>query len=382
MRGTIQQRGRDSWRIRAYVGRDGTGTKRYVSRTIHGARRDAERELSRLLVEVDEGRHVASPTMTLDDLLDRWLHVKRQHVQPSTWVNYEWVARTYVRPALGDRTIGALRPIDLDLLYAQLGGRGLSVRTVRICHTVLRQSLEQARKWGLLARSPAVGATPPTQHKHEVNPPTLDQVLDLLEAAFDKDPALGVYLWLKSATGCRRGEVCALRWHDVDLDRCEVRLRRAIAKDYDGGLIEKDTKTHASRRLALDAGTVALLRQHRLRQREQALALGVTLADDALLFANAEGRPWRPDVCTNRFGRLRAELDLEHVRLHDLRHFVASVLIDGGIPISTVSKRLGHSQMSTTLNIYTHALPATDQNAADYLGTLLSKRKHPRANPA
>lgn len=84
-------------------------------------------------------------------------------------------------------------------------------------------------------------------------------------------------------------------------------------------------------------------------------------------------------MCTNRFDRLRATLDLEHVRLHDLRHFVASVLVDGGIPISTVSKRLGHSQMSTTLNIYTHAMSATDQKAADYIGELLNKRKPPRA---
>jgi integrase len=87
-------------------------------------------------------------------------------------------------------------------------------------------------------------------------------------------------------------------------------------------------------------------------------------------------------VCTNRFGRLRAKLDLDHVRLHDLRHFVATVLIDGGIAISTVSSRLGHSQMSTTLNIYAHAMPATDQTAADYLGDLLSRRTPPRANEA
>lgn len=375
MRGTIQRRGKDSWRIRAYVGRDGSGKKRYVSRTIRGASRDAERELSRLLVEVDEGRYVASPAMTLDGLLDRWLDVKRQHVAPSTWINYEWVARTYVRPALGDRKIGVLRPIDLDLLYAELGGRGLSVRTVRICHTVLRQALEQARKWGLIARSPAVDASPPAQHQVEVIPPTVEQVLDLFEAAYEQDPPFGTYLWVTAATGCRRGETCALRWTDIDLDGRELRVRRAISMDFES-LREKDTKTHASRRLALDEGTVGLLRQHRIRQREEALALGVGLADDALLFANAEGQPWRPDVCTNRFGRLRATLGLERVRLHDLRHFVASVLIDGGIPISTVSTRLGHSQMSTTLNLYTHAIPATDQKAADYLGDLLGQRKH------
>ncbi len=96
MRGTIQERGKQSWRIRAYVGRDGTGTKRYVSRTVRGTRRDAERELSRLLVEVDEGRFVASPATTLDELLDRWLEVKRQHVQPSHVAQLR-VGRPHVR---------------------------------------------------------------------------------------------------------------------------------------------------------------------------------------------------------------------------------------------------------------------------------------------
>jgi len=381
MRGLIQERGKQSWRIRAYVGRDSSGTKRYVSRTVRGTHRDAERDLSRLLVEVDEGRFVASPAMSLDNLLDRWLDMKRQAVEPSTVGNYEWVARKYIRPALGDRKVGTLRPIDLDLLYSELGGRGLSVRTVRICHTVLRQSLEQARKWGFIARSPAVDASPPPQRRVEVTPPTVDQVIDLLEAAAEYDPAFGTYLWLKSGTGCRRGEVCAVRWTDIDLERRQLSIRRAIVQ-VDGKLREKDTKTHQSRRVALDEATVAILRTHRLRQREQALALGVGVADDALLFANPEGGPWRPDVCTNRFGRLRATLGLEHVRLHDLRHFVASVLIDGGIPISTVSARLGHSQTSTTLNLYTHAIPATDQKAADYMGDLLTRRTRPRAENA
>ena len=381
MRGHIQQRGPRSWRIKTFVGRDSTGTKRYVQRTVTGTRRDADRELSRLLVEVDQGRFVASAAMTLDELLDRWLVVKRQSVEASTLKSYEWIARTYIRPALGDRKVGALRPIDLDMLYGELGGRGLSTRTVRICHTVLRQALEQARRWGFIARSPAVDASPPPQHKVEVTPPTVDEVLALLDAAYEEDPAFGTYLWVISATGCRRGEVCALRWTDVDLDGRELRVRRSVVH-VDGEVREKDTKTHASRRLALDEPTVALLRQHRRRQRELALALGVRLADDAVLFGDPEGRPWRPDVCTNRFGRLRARLGLERVRLHDLRHFVASVLIDGGIPISTVSTRLGHSQTSTTLDLYTHAIPATDQRAADYLGSVLTRRRLPSADHA
>lgn len=267
-----------------------------------------ERELSRLLVEVDEGRHAAAAPATFGDLLDRWLDVKRRMVEPKTIESYEWVARTYIRPALADRKVAALRPIDLDGFYSELHGRGLSARTVRICHTVIRQALEQARRWGLIARNPAVDATPPVQRRREIVPPTVEQVQALLGAAEAEDADFAAYLWVLAATGCRRGEAYALRWSDVDLERAEVVIRRSISQ-VGRAVREKDTKTHQSRRLALDAETITVLRSLRLRARERALALGERLADDALLFSDAEGRPWRPDVCTNRFGRLRARLE-------------------------------------------------------------------------
>lgn len=371
MRGHIQERGRASWRVKAYVGRDAAGVRRYVERTVRGSRRDAERELSRLLVEVDEGRHAAAAPITVGELLDRWLDVKRRMVDPKTIESYEWMARNYVRPALADRRVASLRPIDLDALYGELHGRGLSARTVRICHTVIRQALEQARRWGLIARNPAVDATPPVQRRREIVPPTVEQVQVLLEAAEVDNPDFASYLWVLAATGCRRGEACALRWTDVDLERAELVIRRSISQ-VGSEVREKDTKTHQSRRLALDEATLGVLRSLRLRAQERALALGAGLVGDALLFSDVEGRPWRPDVCTNRFGRLRAGLGLERVRLHDLRHFVATVLGGAGMPIATISGRLGHSDNATTLNLYTHALPATDQAAADYLGILLS----------
>ncbi|MBL8777533.1 MAG: tyrosine-type recombinase/integrase [Acidimicrobiales bacterium] len=372
MRGHIQQRGKTSWRVKVFIGRDASGVRRYVERTVRGTRREAERELSRLLVEVDEGRHAAAAPITFGELLDRWLDVKRRLVEPKTIESYEWVARKYVRPALGERKVASLRPIDLDELYSELHGRGLSARTVRICHTVIRQALEQARRWGLIARNPAVDATPPTQRRREIVPPTVEQVQTLLEAAEAEDQDFAAYLWVLAATGCRRGEACALRWTDVDLERAEVAIRRSISQ-VKGELREKDTKTHQSRRVAIDEQTVAVLRAVRLRARGRFLALGERLADDAVLFSDAEGRPWRPDVCTNRFARLRAGVGLEKVRLHDLRHFVATVLGGAGVPIATISGRLGHSENATTLNLYTHVMPATDQAAAVYLGSILSE---------
>ncbi len=136
------------------------------------------------------------------ELVERWLGVKKLSVEPSTLKSYEWVSGRYLLPAFGQRKVASLRPMELDALYGALYGRGLSARTVRICHTVMRQSLEQARKWGLIARNPARDATPPGQVRREVTPPTVDQVRALLEAAKAEDPDFGTYLWLLAVTGC------------------------------------------------------------------------------------------------------------------------------------------------------------------------------------
>lgn len=378
MRGHLQQRSRDTWRLKVYVGRSADGRKRYVERTVHGSRREAERELARLVVEVDEGRHVASAPITVGELLDRWLEVKASTVEANTERGYRWIVERYARPAFGDRKVASIRTLELDHWYQQLrssgGRRGgqLSGRTVRYCHTVMRQSLEQARKWGLIARNPAVDATPPGARRTEIKPPTIAQVHDLLEAAFEFDPDFGVYLWLLAVTGCRRGEACALRWTDIHWDPAEIALSRSIAQ-VGQQRIEKDTKTHQARRVAVDEATRDLLREFHLRARERALAVGVVLADDAFLFSEEPdgSAPWRPDVCTNWFGRLRAELGLDHVRLHDVRHFVATALGDAGTPIATISARLGHRDKATTLNIYSHSFPAADAEAGALMGALL-----------
>jgi integrase len=379
MRGHLQQRGKDSYRLKVFLGRSADGKRRYLERTVRGTQREAERELARMVVEVDEGRWVASAPMTMDELLDRWLALKATTVEPTTVEGYRWVADRYIRPVLGERKVASIRTLELDDFYARLrtgggrDGRALSGRTVRICHTVLRQSLDQARRWGLLARNPAREATPPAAARTEIDPPTVEQARTLLAAAFDHDPDFGVYLWVLASTGCRRGEGCALRWCDVDWEHRELVIRRSIAHVGSKVVVAKDTKTHQGRRVALDEATVELLREHHLRAKELALAVGVRLGEDAYVFSEAGdfSRPWRPDVCTNWFGRLRATLCLEHVRLHDLRHFMATQLGQSGTPVATISARLGHRDKATTLNIYSHALPATDVQAAEVMGTVL-----------
>jgi len=243
----------------------------------------------------------------------------------------------------------------------------------------MRQSLGQARKWGLIARNPAIDATPPSAARVEVFPPSVEEVRLLLASAFEFDPDFGVYLWVLASTGCRRGEGCAFRWRDVDWDRGQLAIRRSIAM-AGGKPAEKDTKTHQSKRVSLDESTMDLLREHRRRSRERGLLCGVALSDDAFLFSEAAdfSRPWRPDVCTNWFGRLRAELGLTTVRLHDVRHFVATSLGNAGTPIATISARLGHRDKATTPDIYSHSLPAADAEAGAVMGALLGDARTSR----
>jgi integrase len=316
--------------------------------------------------------------------LDRWLETKAHSVEPSTIANYRWVTDKYIRSALGTARLANLKTADLDAFYARLaisGGDGetsLSPRTVRICHGVVRQALEQARKWGLIVRNPALDASPPRTRHHEIHPPTVEQVLQLLSAAQDVDEDLAVYLRVLAATGCRRSEALALRWTDIEWKASELTIARALST-VGTGIVEKDTKTHQVRRLGIDKGTVAAFRAHRRRAEKRATKCGAALDNTGFVFsADIQGhKPWRPDVVTNRFIRLCQTAGIEGVRLHDLRHYVATNLGAAGTPLATISARLGHRDKSTTLNVYQHALPVQDHQAADLLGSLLDPVDEP-----
>ena len=379
MAGHLQERGPKTWRLTVYVGRDSrTGKKRYAQRTVKGTKREAERALARLVTEVDEGRHAASAAGTFGNLLDRWLETKEQSVEASTISSYRWVTEKYVRPGLGGARLATLKASDIDSFYVRLAaqpgerGKKLSPRTIRICHGVIRQALEQGRKWGLITRNPAIDASPPRSRHHEIHPPSVDQVIQLLAAAKDYDEDFATYLRVLAATGCRRSEALALRWSNVDWDSGQLLIAHSLTV-IDSAVVEKDTKTHQARRLVLDSGTIRELRAHRARAEDRAKACSATLLESGFIFTSdgAGKLPWRPDVATNRFRRLCRSVGIEGVRLHDLRHYVATNLGAGGTPIATISARLGHRDRATTLNVYQHALPAQDHQAADLLGSLL-----------
>ena len=373
MRGGLREKTPGVWEVRFEAGRDPlTGRRRQVSRTVRGTKRDAQQVLNALVADADAGR-VSSSTATFRQLADEWLALAGGDLSPTTLRRYRGLLDKRILPALGARPIHSIRPNELDRLYQGLVNEaGLAPGSVRQVHAVIRRAFRQALRWGWVASNPAALATPPRATRSNLSPPEPDQVLALIERASATEPAFGRFLHIATATGARRGEVCALRWRSLDLDHGTLTLERSII-EVPGGLAEKDTKTHASRRIALDAHTLAVFEEQRRDALRLAAQAESTLTESSYVFSfEPDGLvPWAPDYVTKRFQTLRSSLGYNSLRLHDLRHFAATRLLAAGVPVRTVSGRLGHANAATTLTVYAHFLAASDQDAAEVMGSLL-----------
>ena len=269
-----------------------------------------------------------------------------------------------------------LTPAELDRFYRHLltvgAARGpYAPATIRRVHGIIRRALTQGVRWGWLSHNPALDASPPRVPLRDLKPPTPDEVVRLFQLAQKSDPELATFIVLAASSGARRGELVALRWRDLDFDRDTLSIERGVVL-VDGKLIEQGTKTHQSRRVTLDAGTVATLKEHKARAEANARAAGTRITKDSFVFSRTiDGSiPWRPDATTRDFRVLCKKAGVTGVRLHDLRHYVATRLLASGIDVRTVAGRLGHRNPATTLNVYAHFVPEADRDAAAALGVL------------
>jgi integrase len=379
----IRKRG-TGLQVQVYAGRDLlTGRKRYVSQQVPGqtkaSMRQAKQVEARLLEEVGIGQHRGSRSRTMAELLERWLEWRAtvRPIAPTTVASYRAALDRYILPALGRLPVRQVDAATLDAFYARLrtaggkGGRPLKASTVHEVHAVLSGALKQAVVWGWIGHNPAKLATAPSVQKADVQPPQAEDAARLLAAATQESPELGLFLRLAVILGARRGELCALRWPDIDFDHGEVLIAGNVVRVPRQALVHKDTKTHAKRRVAVGAGTLNLLRAHRVEQAKQALACGVALPADAYVFSHAPDatEPIDPDGISHRFLRLARRLGVR-CRLHDLRHFMVTQLVASGVDWRTVSGRAGHADGHMTLATYAHFQQAQDRQAAELMEQL------------
>ena len=308
VKGSMREQRPGYWQLRVADGSDPiTGRKRYRTKGVRGTKREAQRALAALVTDVDQGR-TAPAAITVHQLLDTWLeHIEHLGRSPTTLYGYRRLVLQLPAGFLAT-PLKRVTPKALDDLYRHLlDERRRKPATVLRFHTVLHAALRQATKWEWLPTNPADRATPPSVRRAEIRPPAVDDVVKVLAAAAQsRNRENAIVLRVLAATGCRRGEVCALQWTDLDLDGAQpgLTIRRAVVK-VEGVLIVKDTKTHAVRRLRLDQDTAEMLRAHRRAALELGLAAGAPPLPDEWVFPRQPGsvEPLPPDRISQAFTR-------------------------------------------------------------------------------
>jgi len=366
------------------------GTKASALKRGYPTRKAAGEELRKELGSIDRGTHVAPNRVTVGEHMAVWLDGLRK--EPSTVASYRKNVRLHVTPHIGALRLEQLTGTRLTKLYHQLeqtgrtdGKGGLSARTVRYIHTIIHAGLRAAVRDGLLAVNPADKADPPSAKAAaapEMHPWTVEELRAFLDQRAQAEDELLIAWSLLVSTGMRRGEALGLRWADVDFDGSRLSVRRSVTviRDKDAGkvIVVGTPKSGKARTIDLDPQTLATLKAHKAARGTLALTLA---RDDTYVLANLDGTVRHPERFSRRFlaavvsaRRELGEDKLSRIRLHDLRHTHATLLLRDGVPIKVVSERLGHANAMITLGVYTHVMPGMQAEAAARFGALLSGR--------
>ena len=338
-------------------------------------KREAQARLTRELHAGMSGTFAEPDKLTVAEFLqEHWLPAIAGTVRPTSLHLYKLHVNSRIVPHIGRIRLQKLAPRDIDVLYARLAnepgprGHSLSPASVRAVHRVLHRALTKAMEWNIIVRNPADRAERPKVARPEMKTWTRED----LSAFLDSTEGERLHpLWrVLAMTGSRRGEALALRWSDVDLVGRRLTVRRSrVQVGYE--TLEQDTKTGRSRVIAIDEGTVEALRRQAEQQRaDQDEWLGAWQGDGHV-FAREDGKPWHPDRITKLFEQALQAARLPRIRLHDLRHTHATLALQAGIHPKVVSERLGHAQVSMTLDTYSHAIPALQESAAALIAALV-----------
>ncbi|MCB9677901.1 MAG: site-specific integrase [Alphaproteobacteria bacterium] len=346
-------------RYRASVSLPNGKRKQVYGRT----RAEVAEKLTDLLKSVKDGLPVPSDRLTMGGYLDEWSAKHATKIRASTADRYARMLRVHVGPVIGSVKLSRLEPRDLDRVFATMHANGSAPATIRQARAIIGRALRDAERQGLVARNVAKLTDPPKVERREMECLNPEQARAFLTAAQDPGERFGALFVLAISHGLRLGELTGLRWDDLDLDAGTLTVRNQLqAVRGPQGETWKlvPPKTARSRRaLALSTVATEALRAHRARQAEERLRMGPAWDDSwGLVFTNEIGRPVHPSNLTRRhFQPLLKRAELPRIRFHDLRHSAATLLLSAGEPVVAVSASLGHSQVSTTLNTYAHAMP-------------------------
>lgn len=416
--GSITQRSDGRWVARVDLGwiEGKRQRKAFYGRT----RREAADKLAKGLTDAKKGSFFPNERQTVAQFLELWLEHKRSRMRLRAWLTYEQAARLHLIPGLGKIPVARLAPAHIETWFRAHQENGASTRSIRYARSVLRAALNQARKWRLVSDNVAALVEPPRHSPRHIQPLTPEQARALLLCAKKAPTGLGGIVSIATAVGLRLGEALGLRWSDVDLSlgtlsvrqalersggdsasrrplilqRRELRRRIAVApkrsaerrslrvelmklrqkwREHRTTLRLTEPKSVRSRRtVRMPTIVVTSLKTHRTRQRAARLAAGAAWKDTGLVFTSPIGTALDPRNVTRQFRGLIAAANLPaNVRFHDLRHTAATLLLAQGVDARTIMETLGHSQISLTMNTYSHVLPVLQEAAAAKMDSIL-----------
>ena len=372
-RGSIFKRS-GGWAFRVDAGyQPGTGKRRQLLRQGFRTRKEAEAALAELLRDNCRGAAVSRSTIRVEEFLEDWLGTVESKLRPTTHHSYSMAVHRITRD-LGRHQLQVLTPMQIEKFYARQlisggrQGRGLSPKTVRNMHVVLRKALADAERLGVVQRNAAAAARPPTVARHDLVTWTSEELQTFMDAV--EDHRLHIAFLLLATTAMRRGEVLGLRWSDVDLAGAQLSIAHTTTT-AGNRIVSGPPKTTRSRRLVyLDRRTVACLTTHRARQSAERLAAGPAWrSGTGLVVCDQLGAPIHPDQVSREFKRITRSICVAPIRLHDLRHTYATLALKAGVHPKVVSERLGHATIAVTLDLYSHVVPSIARDAAELVAS-------------
>jgi integrase len=369
-RGTIRKRGK-SFSIAFYQGDRANGKPQYYSETVKGTRADAERVLAEKLREHDLGRLASQPTLTLSEFYDEWHETScKVRTSPRTAYDNRRIYDRYFRDAIGHKKLKDVAPIDVQRLYAAMQARGLCARTVHHANAILRVALNEAVRWEYIPRNPVLLVTLPRSERKERRVLTADEASRFIDEC--RNHKHGLIFEFAISTGCRPEEFLAVQWSDVDFERKTVKIERALVR-HKGTWQLCQPKTSRSRRLIpLPDALVHQLLQHKQAQTFQRLKAANLWTDHDLIFTTTFGLPHSlPNLTYRVFRPILTAAGLPRIRVYDLRHSHATLLLAAEENPKVVAERLGHSTVLLTLDTYSHVLPTMQRAATAKLEKLL-----------
>ncbi len=374
MKGYFRKRG-DKWSFTVDIGRDpSSGKRKQKTRSGFKTKKSAQEACAEMITELSKGVFIESKDMVLKDLLEEWLEASKVRVRDTTYKNYKRAVDSRLTPALGQIRVNEIDHANVQRYINDLIKEGLTPRYIEYLFVCLKGAVEYGVKTERLARNPLQHVEAPRSRRVTHTTWTIDEINRFLHFAKFDNPIYYMVFKISIHTGMRRGEVLGVRWQDIDLEGKKISVTRSLVYD-DEGFRFSEPKTASSKRLiSIDDDLAHELKSYKAQQNHFKLALGSEYNDGDLVCCREDGRPIYPRTLAIHFDSLIKKASVPKIRLHDIRHTHATILLKLGENPKVVSERLGHSTVTMTLDTYSHVTPDMQENTALKFGKALNEK--------